>query len=50
MVDLRAKDVKEAVGLRMRQEKMQRECHVFHLIANIDCCLSAVRRNERGQP
>ena len=50
MVELRAKDVKGAVGLRMRQKKMQRECHVFQLIARIDCCLSVVRRNEPEQP
>ena len=50
MAKLQTKDVKGAVGLRMRQEKMQRECHVFHLIANIDCCLSVVRRNEPEQP
>ena len=46
MAKLQAKDVKGAVGLRMRQKKMQRECHVFQLIAGIDCCLSVVRRNE----
>ena len=46
MVELRAKDVKGAVGLRMRQKKMQRDCRVFQLIAGIDCCLSVVRRNE----
>ena len=50
MAKLQAKDVKGAVGRRMRQKKMQRECHVFHLIANIDCCLSVVRRNEPEQP
>ena len=50
MVELRAKDVKGAVGLRMRQKKMQRECHVFQPIARIDCCLSVVRRNEPEQP
>ena len=47
---LQAKDAKGAVGRRMRQKKMQRDCHVFQLIAGIDCCLSAVRRNEREQP
>jgi len=50
MAKLQAKDVKGAVGLRMRQKKMQHECHMFQLIAGIDCCLSVVRRNERGQP
>ena len=49
-MELRAKDVKGAVGLRMRQKTMQRECHVFQLIAGIGCCLSAVRRDELGQP
>ena len=46
MAELRAKGVKGAVGLRMRQKKMQHECHVFQLITGIDCCLSVVRRNE----
>ena len=50
MAKLQTKDAKGAVGRRMRQKKMQRECHVFHLIANIDCCLSVVRRNEPEQP
>ena len=50
MVELRAKDVKGAVGLRMRQKEMQRGCHVFQLIARIDCCLSVVRRNELERP
>ena len=50
MVEMRAKDVKGAVGLRIRQETMQRECHVFQPIARIDCCLSVVRRNEPEQP
>ena len=47
---LRAKDVKGAVGLRMRQKKMQHECRVLHSITNVDCCLSVVRRNELEQP
>ena len=50
MVGLQAEDVKGAVGLRMRRKKMQHECHVFQLIANVDCCLSVVRRNELEQP
>ena len=50
MAKLQAKDVKGAVGLRMRQKKMQRERHVFQLIAGIDCRLSVVRRNEPEQP
>ena len=50
MAIMQAKDVKGAVGLRMRQKKMQHECRVLHSITSIDCCLSAVRRNERGQP
>ena len=49
MAKLQTKDAKEAVGRRMRQKKMQHECHVFQLIANVDCCLSVVRRNELGQ-
>ena len=46
MAKLQTESVKGAVGLRMRQKKIQRECHVFQLIAGIDCCLSVVRRNE----
>ena len=41
---------KGVVGLRMRQEKMHHDCHVFQLIAGIDCRLSVVRRNELEQP
>ena len=50
MAELRAKDVKGVVGLRMRQKKMQRECRVLHSVTGIDCCLSVVRRNEPEQP
>ena len=50
MAKLQTKDAKGAVGLRMRQKKMQHDCHVFQLIAGIDCCLSVVCRNEREQP
>ena len=50
MAKLQTKDAKGAVGRRMRQKKMQRDCRVLHSIANIDCCLSVVRRNEPEQP
>ena len=50
MVGLQAEGVKGAVGLRMRQKKMQHECRVLHSITNADCCLSVVRRNELERP
>jgi hypothetical protein len=47
---LQTEGVKGAVGLRMRQKKIQHECRVLHSTTNVDCCLPVVRRDELEQP